>query len=93
VTSFRLILAAFAAVGAVLGHATHSPTVLVFGLAGLVPLLVKALAVPARARAVFVLTAMAFGLVLAVGTHHDHDGPGQQRPAPAAAVTCAEATR
>ncbi len=91
-TSFRLILAAFAAFGAVLGHATHSPTVLVFGLAGLAPLLVKALAVPARAKAVFVLTAVAFGLVLAAGTHHDHDGPGPQRPAPTA-VTCAEAAR
>jgi hypothetical protein len=82
---FRLIVAAFGVVAAMVGNVGHTPALFVAGIVGCVPLAVKVLAVPARARGAFALTAVVAGLLLA-GFAAGHHSP-TDRPVPAACVT------
>lgn len=80
----RVHMALFGLLAALLGHSV--PVLLVVGLAAMVPLALRLLALPAAGRGVFLLTAVAAGLFLAVGLA-GHSHPAQPRPVAAAHVT------
>jgi hypothetical protein len=89
----RLILAVLGVLGVLIGRDAHSPTVMVVGLAAMVPLLARLLTLPVGVRrAGFWLSAIVAGLVLAgfAAGHPDNTGTAtgtdQSRPAPAACV-------
>lgn len=81
------MVALVAFVVAVAGHTAERPALLVAGLAGLLPLAAKVLALPRRGRDAFVLTAVAAGLGLAVfAGAHNGDAATPDRLVPAACV-------
>src|SRR5262249_12543795 len=69
----RLTVAMLGVLAALIGHDAHSPTVVVIGLAAVVPLLTRLLTLPVGTRrAGFWLSAVVAGLVLAgCAAHHD----------------------
>jgi glucose dehydrogenase len=84
----RLILAMLGALAVLVGHDMRSPVAVVFGVAAVVPLLVRILALPAASRTGFVLTAVVAGLLLAgyAAGHHSAPVDQQHQPMPAACV-------